>query len=1091
MDLAVSRISENTRIALDTKKSVVVNACAGSGKTWLLASRILVLLLDGIQPSEILAITFTNKAANEMRHRIANWLGFLLKASDEEILKFWAERGVVNRDKHDLIDASRGMYESYFRGFPAASILTFHSWFAKLLKRAPLTEPYGSEDLLKNPEPILEESWSLFWDEMNENSSRWESIAWIFEEYSIFSFKQTVEQMLGFRAERFSYKRKKVSLIDEIWSGFTSEDEVIANRGLQNFDLLSFNDIVSLLRRNGLKRDLKKLDQLELIDRLENPRIWFSIFYSLFKSARTESRAMESRLGADDMKRLISLDQKMNVIAITAHSELTNWRSWKLDQVIGICGDLLIDCYQRVKRRRQVCDFDDLEINASQLLCDSAFAESMVYRLDSKYSNVLVDEFQDTNPTQWKILREWIEASTGTDSEIKVFLVGDAKQSIYRFRRADARIFSDATDYLVSRLNASVITQNESYRCAPEILTVVNRCFQSQMAGFQEHVAVGQAEVGAVVALPLIKSESSSEPGEVSKQWRNPLISARDEPKGDQKYFEAIEVATKIKELVGGVGESASLGFQFSDILILVRQRTHLQTYEEVFRKEGIPFSSNSYGTLLHTLEARDIESLLRFLTYPSSDIDLLQVLRSPIFGCTNNDLQMLAMSDGNTAWERLISAGDSAGSGCSSELMDAKDSLNYWLSLARRLPIHDLLDQVFHERSLLDRYSLAALPHLRDQVVENLKSFLEYSLDFNAGRYQTIPSFLRELSSIRRSFVAEGPDEGLVQKNQNLVRISTIHGAKGLESPIVFLMDATSSAKNPLTNKFLTDWSPDDLSLRDFHFCGSKDYQGDRFRELRELEIQLAEKEDLNLLYVALTRAKTMLFVSGVEKNSKDSTWYDLVREALGEKNHLGDVNTIRQLNPTCDDINELDSDGISVMPTSVEAVGTRESRFTSQEIEVGVLMHRLLEWGCDTGRLDRKEFWRNKLKASVENFDTAWLAAQSILSSRECKRFFDPDSYQSAVNEMSYLAANGALRRVDRFVEFQDESWVLDFKFSSGIDSSPVEKIAKPYIDQLTQYALDLSAIWPNKIIRSALIFNTGVLVELDWGKGRLVLN
>lgn len=145
----------------------------------------------------------------------------------------------------------------------------------------------------------------------------------------------------------------------------------------------------------------------------------------------------------------------------------------------------------------------------------------------------------------------------------------------------------------------------------------------------------------------------------------------------------------------------------------------------------------------------------------------------------------------------------------------------------------------------------------------------------------------------------------------------------------------------------------------------------------------------------------------------------------------------------------------------------------------------------GCGAGELDRQGFWRNKLKASVENFDAAWLAAQSILSSRECKRFFDPDSYQSAVNEMSYLAANGTLRRVDRFVEFQDESWVLDFKFSSGIDSSPLEKIAKPYIDQLTQYALDLSAIWPNKIIRSALIFNTGVLVELDWGKGRLVLN
>ena len=233
------------------------------------------------------------------------------------------------------------------------------------------------------------------------------------------------------------------------------------------------------------------------------------------------------------------------------------------------------------------------------------------------------------------------------------------------------------------------------------------------------------------------------------------------------------------------------------------------------------------------------------------------------------------------------------------------------------------------------------------------------------------------------------------------------------------------------------------------------------------------------------------MLFVSGVEKNSKDRTWYDLVREALGNKNQLGDVDTIRHSNPICNDVHQSESDGISEMPTSVEAIGTRESRFTSREIEVGVLMHRLLEWGCGAGEFDRQGFWRNKLKASVENFDTAWLAVQSILSSRECKRFFDPDSYQSAVNEMSYLAANGALRRVDRFVEFKDESWVLDFKFSSAINSSPLEKIAKPYVDQLTQYAFDLSAIWPNKIIRSALIFNTGVLVELDWGTGKLVLN
>src|SRR4030066_388586 len=270
--------------------------------------------------------------------------------------------------------------------------------------------------------------------------------------------------------------------------------------------------------------------------------------------------------------------------------------------------------------------------------------------------------------------------------------------------------------------------------------------------------------------------------------------------------------------------------------MVLVRARTHLRVYEHALRARHIPFLTSRRGGLLDTLEAEDIQALLTFLITPFADLELAQALRSPLFACSDEDLMRLAkippsppFAKGGTLnipsaefsplltlsppfakggpggicswWQRLQHLADP-----SPALQRAAGLLQRWLALADKLPVHDLLDRIYFEGDLMHRYAAALPAELHETVRANLQAFMEIALNVDAGRYPSLPRFLAELRELRAA-ENESPDEGKVGETGNALRIYTVHEAKGLEAPIVWLLDANDTQSKADSYSGLLDW--------------------------------------------------------------------------------------------------------------------------------------------------------------------------------------------------------------------------------------------------------------------------------------------
>jgi ATP-dependent helicase/nuclease subunit A len=321
---------------------------------------------------------------------------------------------------------------------------------------------------------------------------------------------------------------------------------------------------------------------------------------------------------------------------------------------------------------------------------------------------------------------------------------------------------------------------------------------------------------------------------------------------------------------------------RWSDVMLLVKKRSHLSAYETALREAGIPFVSDRKGGLLDALEVLDLVALLTFLITPGDNRALAHVLKSPIVGAGDDDLIALAMRTEDNWWHRLMAARDDA----SPALRYAAGMLNRWLAIAPHLPVHDLLDRIMHEGRLATRYAQAAPTEMRAQVLGNIDAFIELALNLDAGRYPSLPKFIAALNSLQQSAESDAPDEAGIDPNTDAVRILTIHGAKGLEAPVVVLLDANHSEPARDDIGILCDWPPHELGPVHFSAFGRKSERGAARDAYFSAEEEYRRQEDWNLLYVAATRAKELLILSGVATPKGNGgvavgSWYERMLHA------------------------------------------------------------------------------------------------------------------------------------------------------------------------------------------------------------------
>jgi ATP-dependent helicase/nuclease subunit A len=793
-----------------------------------------------------------------------------------------------------------------------------------------------------------------------------------------------------------------------------------------------------------------------------------------------------------------------------AREQRNRQRSLDVNSAWYRAGDRMLQQYQRIKRERRLLDFADLEWHAYRLLNHPEHAHWIQYKLDQRIDHLLIDEFQDTNPTQWRLILPLLEEiAAGSERQRSLFIVGDAKQSIYRFRRGNPRLLTCAADWMQQHLGAARLHLDHSWRSSPLIMACVNTLFQhSDMQGlledFQPHTTHRQTHWGRVELWPLIEADSPSATETATGELRNPLLQPRPHYRDRRYYREGEAIAARIRELVhDGVAT-------YNDVLILMRSRTHLAEYEAALRDQQIPYLSLDRGTLLQSLEIRDLEALLVVLMTPQDNLSLAHALRSPIFSASDADLMLLAAPGGGSWYERLQAA--SAQLDSAHPLARAARLLSEWHALAGRTPIHDLLAQIFHQANLEERFraSFPATEHARLQA--NLTRFVELALEVDAGRYPTLPRFLERLRQLR-GLDKEGPSQATPHSDDSQrVQLLTIHAAKGLEAPVVFLADTARDTGGNHGTQTLVRWPAEADQPTDFLLLSNR-RQRDKLSQLGcELEQQEERRESANLLYVALTRARHMLVISGCVPGRKtgNASWYQQLATALcGEsapretwvKCH-GEPPVVASAASTPVGPGDIDArlrGRISTPTVWREIAPSRSVASTASDggdadgTLRGLVIHRLLQLATDKpepanleGALLRQVASEYQLDIQDDRLPVWWQETLRVLTDRELAWLMQPPSRCQAYNEVpiQYLHQERTVFGiVDRLVVDGAQIHLVDYKTHRPTDVSDTGQLAEQYRPQIALYQRGIQQLWPMKRVSAYLLMtHQARLIRLD---------
>ena len=1108
---------DSKQLATSPQHSATVMASAGTGKTWLLVTRLVRLLVESVPPDSILAITFTRKAAAEMATRLSERLYTLSVMDVAERAQALREMGIEPNES--LLEAVTNLYENHLFESRQLRVTTFHAFCQELLRRFPLEAdvPAGFE-VLDGSRLLEEAAWDALVDEATRSPDS--PVAADLEElFQCFNGHQGTRtallRFLDHRSDWWAYTFGEPQPVDYAYHRLAEQLSVTMEgdplrEGLTATVRAELQTYAEMLLRHGTATLTKAAARIEeaLITERSSEDILSSFDLGLLRKSVVPkpSKALAKSLGEDGQDRLIALHQRLSAWLLGIQDQFRRRRTLTLSHAWFRAGKRLLDHYQRLKIEQRVLDFSDLEWKAYILLNHADHAQWVQYKLDQRIDHLLIDEFQDTNPTQWHLIFPLLEElASGEGQGLRTaFLVGDAKQSIYRFRRAEPALFPAAQQWLRQQLHAVDHALSASWRSSPAIIEFVNRIFgkdplRAQLAEFSEHSTHRNALWGRVEIMPLITDENDTSSSPAG--FRNPLHRPREQVQDGRHRKEGEAIAARIHDLLQQattVGEGAAARpMRYDDIMILVRNRTHVHSYEEALRAAGIPYITASRGTLLDCIEIGDVVALLQILIIPYNNLSLATVLRSPLFDCSDEDLMMLAAEPGDYWLERLLALTPRLTAG--SPLARAAYWLPRWQALAGERPVHDLLDRIYSEANVAARYEAALPIHLRPRVRANLTRFIELALETDSGRYPSLSAFLQRLTTLKTQ-EDDAPDEAAETTAAGSVRLLTIHAAKGLEAPAVFLADSTTGVSSRHAYQALVRWPAHDSRPSHFLLCGKSSEADSITTALLDDEARQEQREQINLLYVAITRAKQLLYISGCRPNrGAELGWYGAITAQLDDSEAIHQNGwstssgtpspTLAQVVPIPAPLS-IDPRLAKPAPLSSVDLEIAPSRTTADQSgsssdeegrERGLAIHRFLQLLSDVTQPDLAAIRRQisnelALDANIYPLEEWQEEALRILAHPAFREWFDPSCYDYAFKEVPiYYYAGSRLVHglVDRLVINGDSCILIDYKTHRGASIDNLALMAAPYHEQMRLYTEGIKRLWPDKTVRTVLLF------------------
>lgn len=1099
--------------------NATVFASAGSGKTWLLVTRILRLLLAGVAPERILAVTFTRKAAGEMQARLRERLRSLAGLDEAALVE--ALRGLGMEPRAADLRQARGLYERLLFSRHGLRITTFHALCQEILRRFPLEAevPPGFE-LLEATGELRAQAWDALFAEATAapDGDLARDLETLFEHCGgLDNTRTALDSFLDHRSDWWAfteqaedplaYAAQRARALFAVAPGADPVAALFAEHGAE------LAEFAALLSRHATKTNAAHAEALGRALEAGPSEEAFEAVRRVFLTDRLEPRSRKSgktqaqAMGEVGQRRFLELHERLAARLLEALEARARGRSLAVNLAWYHAGSRYLQHYQRLKSELRLLDFTDLEWRAYRLLNHEEHALWVQYKLDQRIDHLLVDEFQDTNPTQWRLLLPLLEELAAGDPERSrsVFLVGDIKQSIYGFRRAKPELQAQAAEWIHRRLEGRPFHLDRSWRSSPAVIDFVNQVFgagplHERLPQFQPHGTHLADLWGAVEVLPAVEYQPPArlEPRDA---LRDPLAEPRRLPEPEGHLEEGRRIAACIRALVDEgrpvLGEQGARAVDYGDILVLLRSRTHAAALERALREAGIPYLGAEQGTLLEALEIRDLVALLEILTTPYNDLALAQVLRSPVFDVSDEDLVALARTPGEDWMARLERRAASGEAG--EALRHAWACLRDWRRHTGRLPIHDLLDRIYAEADLIRRYRQASPPERAAAVTANLTRFLELALEIDSGRYPSLVRFLARLKALRAG-VDEAPDAPSATGAGSRVRIMTIHAAKGLEAPVVFLADAESPPNARDAFQALVDWPAQAPRPEHLLLIGRRRELDGPSRELLEQAARAEAREQANLLYVALTRARQYLFVSAtLPARRGEDGWYSLIRQRLegwGIPTETGGWRHEHGQPPRA----APRPAGAAPTPGPEPALGRRLAAY-APEREIapsrsigpggavadededarlrGVAIHRLLDW-LSSGRpaegLLPRLAGELGLPAEAPELEDWLEEAQAVITAPELAGLFDPGRYERALNEVPllYTGPEGRVHGViDRLLLLRERALIVDYKTHRTAGAQERAALCERYRPQLELYAEGVRRLFPGRRVEAALLF------------------
>ncbi len=1069
-------------IACDPRRSVAVEACAGAGKTWILVSRIVRALLEGAQAHEILAITFTKRAAAEMRERLQHWLAEFAGAERATLITELQLRGVrIERDKPaatELAERLANLYQDLLEGGRAVQVRTFHSWFAALLRSAPLAlleqlELPLSYELLEDDEQPKRLVWRRFYATLLTDAQGRADFEAVVFEYGRAQAEKALQTALDKRTE-FALADSRGVVEDSVqhfsqqyaeFAGLQAPQDCLRAAALRQTLL----DAARALAKASARTFAAK--GVELQSALSNNDLPAALA-AMLTDKGTARKFSENMVG-------IELVRQGQDLLLRLRAACSQHEAWLYQQRMARLSRLLLKDHAAIKRENGWVDMNDVERAAMVLLGDPVLSGWVQERLDARIKHLLIDEFQDTNPLQWQALRCWLSSYAGAaGSAPSVFIVGDPKQSIYRFRRAEPQVFKAAQAFVREGLQGDLLSCDHTRRNAPEVIAVVNAVMTQAMdsgayADYRTHTTSSE-HAGSVFCLPVIPRPlpkavvTDDAQNEVDEGlWRDSLQTPREQAEETLRTLEARQAAAWIAQHL------AAGKLQPSDVMVLSRRRAALLPLQDELRRLCIAAQIGDKTDLVASCEVQDLVALLDLLVSPQHDLSLARVLKSPLFDLGDEALVhlRLAQIESGRSWFDLLH-----GVGLVTE--DGRNvaaQLQRWKGWLDALPPHDALHAIYSDGDVLARFCALAPAHQQETVLANLRALLSASLQLAGGRYATPYGFVRALKA--------GGVRAPAAVNAQALRLLTIHGAKGLEADTVLLLDTDAPEHRAQTMGVLVDWPGQARVPEKFVFLASESHPPACALATLEAETLEREREELNALYVALTRARQTLVVSSVAPyRASASSWW----QRLGETELLQPlvIESASSCEPSANaaparSSMPFDLKTLPPAPLKQEPFAVEQDDADPLNARIGKAMHRLLEWGhlSDANTLAAAlEF-----ELTPEQGASAASMAQRILQGAAAWAW-DPALLAWSANEVE-MHDQGELQRIDRLLQRRDGAhagqwWVLDYK------SMQAPQQQGQLVAQLRGYRSAVQAIYPDAVVRAAFLSAQGELIELEDG-------